>query len=191
MEHSSLITGHCHAAARRAATTFLSFLIDRLSKLSTSLALGMSMESLCCTRASDGRKNGRRFQITQICDEYMSWTSADGPQDLVQMSLQACKQAGCEIISACKWASLQQSRRVPAHSRACSSSLAGGHILTQHFIAHECLKQRPVLWSQPRPNILLPTPAQCSPETSPSCGLRNTGTAPCHLNGCKPPLFST
>lgn len=34
------------------------------------------------------------------------------------MSLQACKQAGCEIVSACKGASFQQSRRVPAHSRA-------------------------------------------------------------------------
>lgn len=45
------------------------------------------------------------------------------------------------------------------------------------------------LWSQPCPNILLPTSAQCSPKTFPSCGLRNTKTAPCHLNGCKSPLF--
>lgn len=117
MEHSSLITDHCHAAARRAATTFLSFLIHRLSKLSTSAALGMSRESHCCTRASDRRKNGRSLQITQICGEYMSCTSADEPQDYMQMSLQACKQAECETISACKYLH---------YSRAGGSKLTAG-----------------------------------------------------------------
>lgn len=103
----------------------------------------------------------------------------------------ACKQAGCETISACKWASLQQSSRSQPTAGPCSRrSLAGGHILTQCFVTHKCVKQRPVLWSQPRPNILLPSSAQCSPKTFPSCGLRHTETAPCHLNGCKPPLFS-
>lgn len=87
--------------------------------------------------------------------------------------VQACKQAGCETISACKWASLQQSPQPQPTAGPCSRSLAGGHILTQCFIIHKCLEQRPVLWSQPCPNILLPMSAQCSPKTFLCCGLRN------------------
>lgn len=146
MEHSSLITGYCHAAARRAATTFLSFLIPRLSKLSASSALGMSEESL---------------RITRICDECVSCTSADEAQGLVQMSLKACKQAGCETPSPS-----QPVKELHSSRAGGSQTTAGGTSLPTNARNRELT----VLCSQPPPNIPLPPSAQCSPKPFPAVG---------------------
>lgn len=104
--------------------------------------------------------------MTRICDdEYVSCTSADEAQDFVQMCLKAWKQAGCETPSHLISAS-QPVKELHSSRAGGSQPAAAGTSLPTKARNRELT----VLWSQPPPNIPLPTSAHCSPKPFPAVG---------------------